>query len=99
MKHKKTGFVISVLFFLSVCAFSFTAGDTASAKNREISVKSTEDALHRAVTRYYRVNGVYPSDADSLCKEYGIVYNSDEISIKYVLFSSNIYPDITIIKK
>lgn len=88
------------LFLISMCIFLggiILLSNSINTKAKATEKENLENAINRAVTNYYAVNGVYPMDIEILKDKYGINYSDIDYKINYVLFASNIYPDITIV--
>ena len=66
-----------------------------SAEDRQL----LEEALHRGAVACYAAEGFYPPDADYLCRNYGVVYDTQRYTIHYNLFASNLMPDITVTER
>ena len=81
--------IISVLFVNGVSSVSETTLD----KQRE----SLETALHRSISQCYAVEGLYPPSLSYIEENYGLIYDKKLFYVDYQPFSSNIFPDITII--
>ncbi|MDD6187314.1 MAG: hypothetical protein PUB11_04585 [Oscillospiraceae bacterium] len=91
---KKWISLLSVFLLISVmCVYS----DKMNAAMKESQKENLTVAVNRAVTNYYAINGVYPENIESIAEQYGIHYDESEYSVKYMLYASNIYPDITIV--
>lgn len=94
---KKTIYALPVILFI-VIATLFIRGissvsDTTLSKQRE----SLETALHRSISQCYAVEGLYPPTLEYIEQHYGLTYDKDLFRVDYQPFSSNIFPDITII--
>ncbi len=81
--------IIGILFISGVSSVS----ETTLAKQKE----SLETALHRSISQCYAVEGVYPPNLDYIEENYGLTYDKSLFRIDYQPFSSNIFPDVTIL--
>lgn len=81
--------VIGALFVNGVASVS----ETTLTKQRE----SLETALHRSISQCYAVEGIYPPSLSYIEENYGLTYDKELFYVDYRPFSSNIFPDITIL--
>lgn len=81
--------IIGVLFLGGVSSVS----ETTLAKQKE----SLETALHRSISQCYAVEGIYPPNLDYIEENYGLTYDKELFRVDYQPFSSNIFPDVTIL--
>ena len=83
-----------ILFILFVRGVS-SVSDTTYEKQEE----SLHTAIERSVVQCYAVEGTYPPSLSYLEEHYGLTYDHDLFFIDYQAYGSNIYPDITILRK
>lgn len=81
--------IIGSLFISGVASVS----ETTLAKQKE----SLETALHRSISQCYAVEGIYPPTLSYIEENYGLTYDKELFHVDYQPFSSNIFPDITIL--
>lgn len=62
-------------------------------------IKHIEDNVRQAVISCYAIEGQYPPNVEYLKDNYGLRFNTSLYQIHYEIFSSNIYPAITVIRK
>lgn len=86
------GFIL--LFILFIQGVS-SVSDTTYEKQEE----SLHTAIERSVVQCYAVEGTYPPSLSYLEEHYGLTYDHDLFFIDYQVYGSNIYPDITILRK
>ena len=99
IRQYTTGIRISILFFVLVLFFFINALRGLSKDTIDRQKQSLTLAVNRAIVSCYSVEGTYPPSLDYLLSHYGITYNSDLFFIDYQAIGSNIYPDVTIIRK
>ena len=85
-------FVLLFILFMSGIA---SVSDTTYEKQEE----SLHTAIERSVVQCYAVEGTYPPSLSYLEEHYGLTYDHDMFFIDYQVYGSNIYPDITILRK
>ena len=54
------------------------------------------EAVHNAALTCYAVEGAYPTDLEYLRTHYGLAYDQDRYQVSYMLFGSNVMPDIRV---
>lgn len=81
--------VILVLFLLGVSGASKGSVD----KQREV----LENAIDRGVIQCYVTEGRYPESFEYLAENYGIIYDDSQFRVDYVIYGSNMKPEIHII--
>ena len=84
------GFVL-VLFFVGI--------SSVSADNERRQLESLENALNRSILYCYAMEGTYPESLAYIQENYGITYDEDLFFVDYQPIGSNIYPNLTIIKR
>lgn len=83
--------LLFILFMRGVSSVS----DTTYEKQEE----SLHTAIERSVVQCYAVEGTYPPSLTYLEDHYGLTYDHDLFFIDYQAYGSNIFPDITILRK
>lgn len=83
--------LLFILFWQGVSSVS----DTTYAKQEE----SLHTAIERSVVQCYAVEGTYPPSLSYLEQHYGLTYDHDLFFVDYQVYGSNIFPDITILRK
>lgn len=83
-----------ILFVLFIKGIS-SVSDTTYEKQEE----SLHTAIERSVVQCYAVEGTYPPSLAYLEEHYGLTYDHNLFFIDYQVYGSNIYPDITILRK
>ena len=83
--------LLFILFLRGVSSVS----DTTYEKQEE----SLHTAIERSVVQCYAVEGTYPPSLTYLEDHYGLTYDHDLFFIDYQAYGSNIFPDITILRK
>lgn len=83
-----------VLFLLFMQGIS-SVSDTTLQKQEE----SLHTAIDRSVVQCYAVEGTYPPSLSYLEEHYGLTYDHDLFFVDYQAYGSNIFPDITILRK
>jgi len=89
--------LISAIMFVIIFIFFLFAVSKASASSVTEQRQSLENAIDRAVIQCYVTEGRYPESFEYLQENYGIIYDQDKFRVDYVIYGSNMRPDITII--
>ncbi|MGL5259385.1 MAG: hypothetical protein ACRC7V_04695 [Lachnospiraceae bacterium] len=86
--------IIVVLLVVSVNFSTYLKGE-----NKSQIKQSLENLIVKSVTHCYATQGFYPESIEYLKENYGLDYDSEEFSVVYIAFASNIYPQITVVSK
>ena len=89
--------LISAAMFLLIFVLFLFAVSRASAGSVTEQRQSLSDAIDRAVVQCYVTEGRYPESFEYLQKNYGIIYDDEQFRVDYVIYGSNMRPDVTII--
>lgn len=99
IKHYTSGIKISILVFVLLLIYFVFALKGISQDTLDRQEESLTSAVNRAIVSCYCVEGTYPPNLDYLISHYGITYDKETFFIDYQSIGSNIYPDVTIIRK
>ena len=91
-----TTMISAALFLLIFILFLYAVSRASSGSVHEQS-QSLSDAIDRAIIQCYVTEGRYPESFEYLQENYGIIYDSDRFRVDYVIYGSNMRPDVTII--
>lgn len=99
IKDRISGFHFSliifiVLFLLFLKALSNISGDTLDRQEESLNT-----AINRSIVSCYCVEGTYPPNLQYMIDHYGLTYDEDLFFVDYCAFGTNIYPDVTVIRK
>ena len=90
--------LISAGMFLVVFVVFLYAVSKASEGSVQEQQKNLSDAVDRAIIQCYVTEGRYPESFEYLKNNYGIIYDDELFRVDYVIYGSNMKPDVTIIK-
>lgn len=93
------GIHFSILFFLVLIIYFSFSINRISEDTLDRQQESLEAALNRGIVSCYCVEGTYPPSLSYLLEHYGITYDKNSFFVDYQPIGSNIYPDVTIIRK
>jgi len=85
-------FIYAIIIILAVYFFNKIGN-----KNISYEKDSLKSALQRDIATCYAIEGFYPPSLEYIEENYGLVYDEDIFYIDYSAYSSNMYPDVTII--
>lgn len=98
-RHKVHFFSLPALAFL-LLFFLFVQGiKSVSDTTLEKQAESLRTAVDRSIVQCYAVEGTYPPSLSYLEEHYGLTYDKDLFFIDYQVYASNIFPDVTILRK
>ena len=87
-----------ILVFLAVTVIVVMAISDVRRTSSEESLTIAENSIRRAVITCYAQEGRYPESIEYLKENYGL-YISDDYTVRYNIFASNIMPDIKVSRK
>ncbi len=90
--------IISAISFLIIFVVFLLAVSKMTQRGIEEQKRSLSQAIDRAVIQCYALEGRYPQSFDYLKEKYGIIYDDEMFRVDYVIFGSNMKPDVTIIE-
>ncbi len=89
--------LLSALLFLLIFVVFLFGVSKASESSVTEQKQSLSDAIDRAVIQCYATEGRYPESFEYLRENYGIIYDDDQFRVDYVIYGSNMRPEVTII--
>lgn len=89
--------MISAGLFLLIFILFLFAVSKASAGSVQEQRQSLSDAIDRAIIQCYVTEGRYPESFEYLQENYGIIYDDERFRVDYVIYGSNMRPEVTII--
>jgi len=87
------------ILLLAVLGCFLTGLSSLDSSHRAEDRQLLEEAFRRGAVACYAAEGVYPPDADYLCRNYGITYDKELYAVHYTVFASNLMPDITVTER
>ena len=91
-----TTMISAALFLLIFVVFLFVVSKASEGSVYE-QRQSLSDAIDNAIIQCYGTEGRYPESFEYLQDNYGIIYDEDKFRVDYVIYGSNMRPDVTII--
>ena len=88
----------AMLIFLAIVIILVLALSDVNRTSSEESLTIAENSIRRAVITCYAQEGRYPTSIEYLKENYGL-YVSDDYTVSYEIFASNIMPGITVFRK
>lgn len=85
-----------ILTVVCVCRYAFPV---SGRDMDEESTRAVKAAVERCALQCYVVEGAYPASLDYLVENYGLQINTEEFSVVYDIFASNIAPAIQVLKR
>ena len=99
IKEHLTGTRISLILFVAIFLFFMFALSNISGDTLDRQEESLQSAINRGIVSCYCVEGTYPPSLSYLKDHYGLIYDENNFFVDYRPIGSNIYPDVTIIRK
>lgn len=99
IKHHFSGVYVSMLLFVVLFLFFLYMVGNISNTTIDRQEESLNNALNRAIVSCYSVEGTYPPSLEYIKEHYGLVYDEETFYIDYTAIGSNIYPDVTVLRR
>lgn len=90
--------LISAGMFIIIFILFLFGVSKASQGSIDEQRQNLSDAVDRAIIQCYVTEGRYPESFEYLKDNYGIIYDDELFRVDYVIFGTNMKPDVTIIK-
>ena len=88
---------LGAFIILIICFIGGINSVSETTKSKQL--ESLETALNRSITQCYAVEGVYPPSLTYLKEHYGLFYDEAAFLVDYQPIGSNLYPDVTVLRK
>jgi len=69
-----------------------------AASSKSEGLRILEDSVRRAVVTCFAIEGKYPASVQYIEEHYGVHIDHTKYIVDYVIFASNIMPDIAVIE-
>ena len=96
-KNVLSATMTSVILFIAIFIVFLFVVSKASKGSIAEQRQSLSDAIDRAIIQCYVTEGRYPESFEYLQQNYGIIYDDERFRVDYVIYGSNMRPDVTII--
>lgn len=90
--------IVPVLFSLVMIVMIVYGLKQTEISNRAEGMRILEDGIRRAAVTCYAIEGFYPDTIGYIEDHYGINIDRTRYAVYYVVFASNIMPDITVLE-
>ena len=97
MKTLLRGLAITLTTFLAMVVLLVFAVSQLNAGSEREQAAALKETVMRATLTCYAVEGRYPSDAEYLRANYGLVYDDARFIVSIRSFSDNLLPDIAVL--
>ncbi len=91
--------VLTAAAILAVLILWRLAVPVSGRDMEEESIAAMREAVECSARQCYVVEGFYPPSLDYLVENYGLQINTEEFSVVYDIFASNIAPAIQVLKR
>ncbi|MFI3312403.1 MAG: hypothetical protein R3Y62_00810 [Eubacteriales bacterium] len=90
--------ILSLGLFLAILVILVVGLHTAQAESDAEGLRIAQDSIRRSIVSCYAIEGIYPADLDYLKTNYGLSIDESKYYVQYVVFASNIMPDVTVME-
>ncbi|MCP1102363.1 hypothetical protein M2454_001029 [Aequitasia blattaphilus] len=91
--------IISLLLFIMITGGFIYLISSASSRSSTEELDTLYQAISRATTQCYAIEGSYPQDLQYLKDQYNITYDESRFVVHYQVMAQNILPKITVLTK
>ena len=92
------GFVVPVLFTVAMMGLIMYGLNQTEEANKAEGLRVLEDSIRRSVITAYAIEGRYPDTIEYIVDNFGIHIDETKYVVHYMIFASNIMPDITVLE-
>lgn len=97
MDKKKQRILLQIFVWIIVLGGFLKAILSLDAGQGQKTKEQIETAIRRAAVTCYAVEGAYPENLEYMQEHYGIRYDEERYTVMYMVFASNLMPDITVL--
>jgi hypothetical protein len=90
---------LMILIFVLMIVMLICGVNHIQATSNEKQLENLENSIRCSTVQCYALEGRYPESIDYLKEHYGVTYDENKYFVDYVVQSSNLMPDITVIAK
>ena len=91
--------ILPITFFILLLSFIYIGIKNTLMGARSEQMSFLQEALKRATTQCYAIEGMYPPSVKYLEDNYGVMINHKRYIVHYEVFAANIMPDIDVFEK
>ena len=99
IKRHFSGIHFSILLFIVLFVFFLYMLGNISTETLDRQETSLNEALNRSIVSCYCIEGTYPPSLSYIEEHYGLTYDKETFFVDYTPIGSNIYPDVTVIRR
>lgn len=97
MRNSMRGVIITVAVFAGIIGALLLGLNSVNSRSDAEQAETLRQAVRRATTLCYAVEGRYPANAHELREHYGLSYDEDRFIVVLDSFASNLYPDVRVL--
>lgn len=94
-----SGIHLSILIFVVLFFFFIIMLGRISDTTLDRQEESLNTAINHCIVSCYCIEGTYPPSLSYMEEHYGLTYDRSLFFVDYQAIGSNIYPDVTVIRK
>ncbi|MBQ4346980.1 MAG: hypothetical protein IJC39_00850 [Firmicutes bacterium] len=92
------GNLFAVIIFAVMFVLLLGGLDSAEEARSAEAERIAEDSLRRAAISCYALEGRYPESYEYLKENYGVYVDEERYVVHYMVYASNLMPDIDVIR-
>lgn len=95
-KKMEAGPLFGIALFVICFIFFFVAIVNVSDDVDENEIKTLKNAIDKAITTCYAIEGSYPENIEYIEEHYGVVIDHEKYAVIYDLLGSNVKPNVVV---
>ena len=88
---------VGIGIFLVIVIILLSGLTSTEKANADEQLQMLEGNIYRAIVSCYALEGSYPESMDYLTENYNVRIDESKYIVRYMIFASNIMPDVDII--
>lgn len=91
-------YIIPIVFTVAMIAMIVYGLSETERSSKSEGIRVLEESIRRAAVTCYAIEGSYPSDISYIEENYGVHIDRSKYAVYYVIFASNLLPDISVVE-
>lgn len=88
--------ILSIMLIILFTFYFYYSVNNVQKSREEKQFEILSDAIKKSAVQCYAIEGFYPPNIEYLEDNYGLIVDHDKYVISYIVFASNIMPEIIV---
>jgi len=93
------GAFLPTLFTIAVITMIIIGINNTQESTKKEGARVLEDSIRRAIVTAYALEGRYPATIDHVENNFGVFIDRDRYIVHYMVFGTNMMPNVVVISK